>query len=1527
MEFFNKISMLQNSRKIFTFSERFVLSENTKNYIRSLTPNFGFNGLGEFVFQRTYSRNGENWADVVIRVIEGVISIRKNHYLINNLRWVDQEWQEFALEMSLSMFNMEWLPPGRGLWMMGTDFVLERGSMALNNCGAVDTTDDIVHAAEWTMDALMNGVGVGFNTNWRGFATIPDKSNNHTVVIEDSREGWVDSLIYLMTSYIDSPMYGKRLFPIFDYSKVRKSGLPIKGFGGVSSGPEPLQKLHTRIESYLDAFCLGRLQAKSKTWKEVKTESGSSEWVETEIDVDKPYNHTRFISDVFNAIGACVVAGNVRRSAQIAIGGVSDETFLNLKNYEMNPERSDIGWMSNNSVVLGGEQDFNDFSFIPKIASRIRDNGEPGIINLYNIQKYGRYGKPMHDDASLVNPCFSGDTLVAVADGRNCVTIKQLAEEGKDIPVYSMNPIDGEVSIKWGRRPRITGVDKKLYRIHFKAPHKDQHLDVTENHEFFLNDGRNVRTKDLKKGDSIPQFKKEKYTDGYVRVNTKGNKTEVEHRLIAKFCYPDKFKELYNENEKMKGCCEVNGVVIHHKDENKSNNSPDNLEVTTFEEHMRHHGQELTGTNNPMHGKTHTESTKQKISAKAVERCNDPEYIQKLKDAQTDELRERSRQIMTKTKYKLDVEKTDKQEEIAIATGLNYTRLDTRIIIHRICENESCKREIDVDWGHREQPFCSTSCANTKKESIQSRRIGQKKTFESKAEINFQKQAAVYLDLVQEKGHPDLVYKKDWEAACKTNGISYRFNAKTDNPWIASGWKQFLEMVDEYNHQVDYIEELEGLHTVYDLTVDENHTVAIVTKYSPSQIRLIGLYTYQCSEIPLCSYELCNLSEIFPTRCKDEQNFYKALEFGTFYASTVSLLPTHRPETNAIISKNRRIGVSISGIAQWVDEHNENWGHMNYTRMTKILRKGYGIVRNINKKLAELAGVPASIRVTTIKPSGSISLLAGATAGMHYPISRYAIRRVRVADNSHLVDILKSSGVKCEKDTYSDNTLVFSFAIDHGNVRACENVSPWEQFTLNSTLQRCWSDNMVSCCLTKDHYVHTDLGFVRIDNLCSEKDKGFHPHNLNVINEKGTFEESTHYYVNGKSSTIKITLASGKSIRGTENHKIRVYSSDTDDYVWKKLKDININDWVATRIGVDKWPTQTNATINIINSLKKYSNGKYTFTPKLPYWLGCLMNIKVMILDDTIVLDEINEKEAQNICKLTESLFGIECFIENNIVTIKNQEIRDFVVWLGLPTKIPDIIMMGSKEIVISFIQGLTRYASIDTNGIKIISLSEEKLYQLDILLGNFGILGKIDKLSVFSVKIKKDNNVEVSNMFSYSLMYNSAYRFSKIIGLQSEKDSEVLVNHFSGFKNSDMNILLEDTKTVNVDVRLDSTLLFMRVIKTQYLSEEIETFDISVSDTHSYLANNIISHNTIYFDKKKDGNDVEKLLAMYIPTLKSVSMLPHSGHGYAQAPYEPITAEEYEILKNSYCLPSYQNISQSTPQGELFCTGDTCTR
>ena len=239
--------------------KKFYLSENfIDGYKRKRAP-FGFNGLGELVYMRTYSRikdDGKNemWWETVKRVVEGTYNMQKNWIEHHQLGWNAWQAQRSAKEMYDRIFNMKFLPPGRGLWAMGTPITEERGLYAaLNNCAFVSTDnlkEDLAKPFCFLMDASMLGVGVGFDTKGAEQFVIrgPKEDREHeTYHIPDTREGWVESVRRLLDSYFLGTT------PVdFDYKKIRPEGAPIKGFGGVSSGHEPLKEIHEEIRKCLD---------------------------------------------------------------------------------------------------------------------------------------------------------------------------------------------------------------------------------------------------------------------------------------------------------------------------------------------------------------------------------------------------------------------------------------------------------------------------------------------------------------------------------------------------------------------------------------------------------------------------------------------------------------------------------------------------------------------------------------------------------------------------------------------------------------------------------------------------------------------------------------------------------------------------------------------------------------------------------------------------------------------------------------------------------------------------------------------------------------------------------------------------------------------------------------------------------------------------------------------------------------------------------------------------------------------------
>lgn len=232
----------------FRLPEDFI-QEYKKKPVKWGFPVGGGNSLGELTFVSKYSRRKddgtkERWHETCERVINGYYSILKDHCKQNRTPWNEFKAQKAAQDAYDRMFNFKWLPPGRGLWMMGTEFVNGRNnSAALQNCSFISTEKLSNHSAyEATlpfirlMEMSMLGVGVGFDTKGAGNLEIQEPTEDtETIIIEDSREGWFESVASLLESYF----FKNRKTIIFDYSLIRPAGEPIRGFRWCCGRAEP----------------------------------------------------------------------------------------------------------------------------------------------------------------------------------------------------------------------------------------------------------------------------------------------------------------------------------------------------------------------------------------------------------------------------------------------------------------------------------------------------------------------------------------------------------------------------------------------------------------------------------------------------------------------------------------------------------------------------------------------------------------------------------------------------------------------------------------------------------------------------------------------------------------------------------------------------------------------------------------------------------------------------------------------------------------------------------------------------------------------------------------------------------------------------------------------------------------------------------------------------------------------------------------------------------------------------------------
>ena len=348
---------------------KFELDRDFLQQYRDEPVNWGYGAMSWATYKRTYSRDGEDWWQTCQRVIEGMFTVQRVHCKERKLPWDEEKAQRFARKAYDRLFNFKWTPPGRGLWMMGTDYIYERGGAALNNCGFVSTKEinrDFADPFVWMFSMSMLGVGVGFDTRGKGTVRIekPERSNE-VHVIPDSREGWADALERLLNAYVGEGTLPRE----WDYSEIRPKGAPIESFGGVASGPDPLQKMLETLEEMYTAY--------------------RGDLVDSQL-----------IVDTMNVAGRCVVSGGVRRTAQISFGDRGDEQFLDLK--EDKEKVQEWRWASNNSVFAEVGMDYSE------VAKRTGNNGEPGYLWLDNARKYGRMkDEPNWDDewAEGSNPC------------------------------------------------------------------------------------------------------------------------------------------------------------------------------------------------------------------------------------------------------------------------------------------------------------------------------------------------------------------------------------------------------------------------------------------------------------------------------------------------------------------------------------------------------------------------------------------------------------------------------------------------------------------------------------------------------------------------------------------------------------------------------------------------------------------------------------------------------------------------------------------------------------------------------------------------------------------------------------------------------------------------------------------------------------------------------------------------------------------------------------------------------------------
>ncbi len=331
--------------------------------------------LGYVTYKRTYSRlredlgRTEEYHETVERCVNAVLEY--------GCRMTQPE-AEMLYEY---IYTLKCSPPGRMFWQLGTTTVAKIGGNSLCNCYYIDVSD--LESFCFTFDMLMLGGGVGFGVSPSDVFTLPKvlgakvgrrDGSDVDFIVPDNREGWVELLRRVLHAYF---ITGRPM--TYSTHCVRGKGERIKGFGGVASGPGELVKGIGQICGVLDA----------RVGKKIRP-----------VDA----------LDIMNIIGSIVVSGNVRRSAQIAVGSPKDMDYMQAKMWSKGGVPNWRG-NSNNTVRADDVSELTDAFWdgykVDADGNAIGENY--GLFNLGLSRSHGRLadGANYRPDPNVAgpNPC------------------------------------------------------------------------------------------------------------------------------------------------------------------------------------------------------------------------------------------------------------------------------------------------------------------------------------------------------------------------------------------------------------------------------------------------------------------------------------------------------------------------------------------------------------------------------------------------------------------------------------------------------------------------------------------------------------------------------------------------------------------------------------------------------------------------------------------------------------------------------------------------------------------------------------------------------------------------------------------------------------------------------------------------------------------------------------------------------------------------------------------------------------------
>ncbi len=443
-------------------------------------------------------------------------------------------------------------------------------------------------------------------------------------------------------------------------------------------------------------------------------------------------------------------------------------------------------------------------------------------------------------------------------------------------------------------------------------------------------------------------------------------------------------------------------------------------------------------------------------------------------------------------------------------------------------------------------------------------------------------------------------------------------------------------------------------------------------------------------------------------------------------------------------------------------------------------------------------------------------------------------------------------------------------------------------------------------CVDGNTIVAMNNGLYRISELVSDAKDGFNDYKQKLCSAESNGFLTSHFYKEKVNRTHRITLSNGIDIEGTPAHPLLIINSKTGKTEWKPMSEIVEGDTIISRTGTNVYGNDTVHNYTFIPKKNDTHNKIRDYCIPLNFDIGRLLGYLVAnaIWDNNFKFTTGNEKIADDFINIIKTYFDVDVyrFVDKkcprkvpyytisksvSMAILSMYDTKNMKWEIARYKHVPDVVLHGNKELQRGFLIGMIECdASYDGFNIELSTASYQMKQEMMSMFNNMGLLAWTGKkyLKSYDWTYYRIHTDYLSICNLYGDYKSLKYDFTKTVRVNPNKRTwtlpECVFNDYKKWREAHItksgyikgtnirNKPVRFNKTNNITERIVNELVraymnydnqlayyayafslygwkYYQVKSNEIIDKETYVYDLTVPETHCFIANGIVSHNT----------------------------------------------------------------------------------